>query len=110
MPADDMQNSHTPAHKPEVREDFEKTSRASTPGGSLPVYADYESEKAVIASLLADPDSLKTVMPILSGVAMEEQKGKKKNKKEKQYEKKYTSFPFAVHNILILFIRSVMLQ
>ena len=82
MPADDIQNSHTPAHKPEVREDFEKTSRPSTPGGSLPVYADYESEKAVIASLLADPDSLKTVMPILSGVAMEEQKGKKKNKGE----------------------------
>ena len=42
---------------PEIREDFEKASRParSAAGGSVPVYADFDTEKAVIASLLAEP-------------------------------------------------------
>ncbi len=73
----DQPDSHSPATKPEIREDFEKTSRNFS-GGSLPLYADFETEKAVIASLLAEPETIQTVLPLLNSQPEGEAKTKKK--------------------------------
>ncbi len=82
MTADDQIDSHSPAHQPEIREDFEKSSRKQqmSPGGSLPLYADFKTEEAVISTLLAEPDTLQTVLPLLSSQQETEAKGKKKGK------------------------------
>ncbi len=72
-------DSHSPAQQPEIREDFEKSSRFA-PGGSLPVYADFETEKAVISSLLAEPETLQTVLPLLNSQQESDSKVKKKQK------------------------------
>ena len=67
---------------PEIREDFEKASRTArmAAGGSVPVYVDFETEKAVIASLLAEPETVQTVMPLLNCTGNEDDGGQKKKK------------------------------
>jgi len=65
MIPDDPVNPVSPASNPEIREDFGSASRS---GGALPVYADFETEKAVLASLLAEPETLQTVLPLLGSV------------------------------------------
>ncbi len=66
-PVDDSQYSRNPASQPEIREDFGTASRSVvlSAGGSLPLYADFETEKAVLASILAEPETFHTVMPLL---------------------------------------------
>ncbi|MBO5959966.1 MAG: replicative DNA helicase, partial [Lentisphaeria bacterium] len=88
MTDDDRQNSRIA----EIREDFGKASRSATvaAGGSVPVYADYETERAVIASILAEPETLQTVIPLLNCTGVDENGGKKK--KKKQPEQNQTSF------------------
>lgn len=67
---------------PEIREDFEKASRPArtAAGGSVPVYADFDTEKAVIASLLAEPETLQTAIPLLNCTGTNDDEGKKKKK------------------------------
>lgn len=67
---------------PEIREDFEKASRTArtAAGGSVPVYADFDTEKAVIASLLAEPETLQTAIPLLNCTGTNDDEGKKKKK------------------------------
>jgi len=71
---------------PEIREDFEKASRParSAAGGSVPVYADFDTEKAVIASLLAEPETLQTAIPLLNCTGVDDDEGKKKRKNQPQ--------------------------
>ena len=80
MTDDDRLISRVSSH--EIREDFEKASRTvrMTAGGSVPVYADFETEKAVIASLLAEPETVQTVMPLLNCTGNEDDGGQKKKK------------------------------
>ena len=71
---------------PEIREDFEKASRPArlAAGGSVPVYADFDTEKAVIASPLAEPETLQTALPLLNCSGADDDEGKKKKKNQPQ--------------------------
>ena len=84
MTDDDRQTSRVSS--PEIREDFEKASRPAraAAGGSVPVYADFETEKAVIASLLAEPETLQTALPLLNCSGADDDEGKKKKKNQPQ--------------------------
>lgn len=69
MSQNDSEMIPAPAKSPEIREDFDKNARdVSLPGASVPLYADYETEQAVLSSILAEPETVSTVIAQLGGV------------------------------------------
>ncbi len=76
---DDESPTVSPASMPEIREDFGSQARTNHIDSlAAPVPADFETERAVLASLLAEPESMNTAQAILSG--LQEVPGQKKKK------------------------------
>ncbi len=76
----------SPASMPEIREEFEADSQPSENTGSQsPFYADYATEEAVISSILAEPDTLDTIVQKL-GIESQEDSEKRKRGKNQQEE------------------------
>lgn len=71
----------TPDPAPGIREDSSSGSGGFAPSGNtMPLFADFDAEKAVLASLLAEPETIQTALTILGGIQPSADTGKKKKK------------------------------